>query len=385
MVCLTCLLFSQNSKKKFEGYVYDFETKQAIPNVNVFVENSSFGVITDDKGYFKFEELPFSTYNVIFQHIGYDFKSLRINNKTKNNMIINLNPRVIDMESVVVSSNKSWIKRNLIKLDRKNRLKMFTQKLLGTTENASYCEILNPDVLNFFYDDKSDIYYAKADSMVRVKNNRLGYEIHVGINDFRWRLEATNWDLKYEYYLMFKELEPKDENENMQWQLNRRNTFIGSSKHFFSLLYKDYNMGYKLFLNQGKANYSFRYANIRKNLYFSVFRGKKELIFPEFNEYQKRGKTVEKVVPIDKEDIYKDLNLFKHTDDLISIKFSTQAEYIIFVDKFKITSCLDIKSGSETGELFFDKFGNIQNGQQFIKGGVWANYGVADELPIEYK
>ena len=70
-----CSLISISSlaqnKGKIYGWVYDYGTREPIPNVNVTIIGTNIGTTTDSSGYFKFELNSGKTYSINFSYIGY--------------------------------------------------------------------------------------------------------------------------------------------------------------------------------------------------------------------------------------------------------------------------------------------------------------------------
>ncbi len=54
-----------------EGVVYDIETKEPLPLVNILVKGTGIGTVADENGYFKLENLCEKEYDIVFSYIGY--------------------------------------------------------------------------------------------------------------------------------------------------------------------------------------------------------------------------------------------------------------------------------------------------------------------------
>jgi len=63
-------LFSQIIGK-IEGKVTDIQTGFPIENVNVFLENTNYGTVTDANGNFEINNIRSGEYKMIFSHISY--------------------------------------------------------------------------------------------------------------------------------------------------------------------------------------------------------------------------------------------------------------------------------------------------------------------------
>ncbi len=59
ITAIFCFLsLAEATQFTLKGYVYDAETGYGIPNVQIFLSDSSKGIITDNSGFFIFKNLP---------------------------------------------------------------------------------------------------------------------------------------------------------------------------------------------------------------------------------------------------------------------------------------------------------------------------------------
>src|SRR2546430_14608580 len=72
----TSSLAAQESQGKVEGTVTD-QANAPIANAQVFVVGTSFGAVTNDKGYYFINNVPVGTYTIRAQFIGYAPAELR--------------------------------------------------------------------------------------------------------------------------------------------------------------------------------------------------------------------------------------------------------------------------------------------------------------------
>jgi outer membrane receptor for ferrienterochelin and colicins len=70
---LTCspLLATDATDAHIAGHVLDAHTKEHLPFVNVQIQGTSMGCLTDESGHFYLKNLPVGTHTVIFSMIGY--------------------------------------------------------------------------------------------------------------------------------------------------------------------------------------------------------------------------------------------------------------------------------------------------------------------------
>ena len=61
---------------QFSGRVLDQQTQLPIPGVTVLLEGTLIGVVTNDEGYFSFEDIQPRTYNLVVRHLGYQSQTV---------------------------------------------------------------------------------------------------------------------------------------------------------------------------------------------------------------------------------------------------------------------------------------------------------------------
>ncbi|MBN2030614.1 carboxypeptidase-like regulatory domain-containing protein [bacterium] len=214
------------------GTIRDADTGAPIYFVNAFLANTTLGAASDQNGLFKIENIPPGSYEIVFSHIGYEAQIIPIH-ITFNEIIITgldvrLKSKVLEGENVIVETEKprEWLRN----------LERFTRIFIGLTENASQCIILNPEVLEFQVDPKTDVITASTESMIKLQNEALGYDIEILLVEFEWETDDNGY---YTIYPYFKEMEPENDKEEQQWIDNRYEVYRGSLRHFLTSLASD--------------------------------------------------------------------------------------------------------------------------------------------------
>jgi len=354
----------ENEILKIKGYVYNSITLEPLIAVNVFIANSYYGATTDKNGFFILENIPYSTFTLVFQHVGYSVKNELVNCNREKYIKISLQPKSIQMEGIAVYPDRNLLQRVIDKYKRQIILTVFLEKFLGKTENAKLCEVINPETLHFNYDKNCEKYSVSADTLLIVKNYSLGYTVSVAIKNFKWvnSLYFNNCYLEYYYFLKYQEMFSSDSVQLEKWRNDRRKTYLGSCKHLFYTLSNDS-------LN---------------NKYFKVYKAKMETkeIIMNMDRYD-RGQSVKRVQSLKKVDncnIYDILSVTNYVGDCNSLKVPYNIDYVFIECENLKESFLELKNK----EIFFDGYGNFLDGNQVIAGGEWAKCGVADFLPKEY-
>jgi hypothetical protein len=218
----------QERKAVISGVVSDNATGTPLENVNVFLSFTTIGASTGLEGNFSLTNVPPGAYDLVVSRIGYEREvvNIRIVASETLHCDIRLKPHILQEEVVnIIAENPEEWKKNL---------KRFVKAFVGTTENAHQCQILNPEVLDFRFDDNTDTLLAATDSVLRIENRALGYRLFIMLRSFVWNLRLDCGH--YLIYPRFVELEPHDVKELTGWQENRSKSFKGSLKHFLRAL-----------------------------------------------------------------------------------------------------------------------------------------------------
>lgn len=333
IVFFSCAIIraGENKEVKIKGQVLDDETGAPIENVDVFLDNTTIGTVTGRDGKYVISKIPFGSYKIIFSYIGYeteerDFFSYKNGTFEFN---VSLRKKIINLNQVNVTG--------AIPEDWKDNLKTFTKVFLGKTENSEKTKIINPEVLNFVMDKNTDVLKAYSDSTVIVENKALGYVLYIVLDSLVYNPNKT---IKYMLYPKFKELTPASEEEKLEWNENRRKTFLNSRKHFFYALV--HNQLYKYYsILQGPINF--------------LLMGYGTSFYPS------------------------DLNLACNEDSTIFV--------------FNFSGGLEINDHSNPPSFlnFFypsvsiDKYGNLMTSLYVVEtSGYWATKRIADLLPKNY-
>jgi hypothetical protein len=215
---------------KITGKIVDANTDGPVNLVNVYLSGTTFGASTSQAGIYLMENIQPGSYQLIFQHIGYEIKvkNIQLEANQMHEIHAQLLPKIYAGEEIQVSTTepKEWRKQ----------LKVFLKEFIGESQNASDCEILNPEVLNFQFNPDSKEFIANTDSIIRIKNRSLGYQINLVLTDFKCRNDILS---RYLIHPKFEVLEARNEKEQKKWVRNRRSTYLGSFKHFLHVLVDD--------------------------------------------------------------------------------------------------------------------------------------------------
>lgn len=97
------------------GHITDAETKSDLPYVNVVIKGTTLGTTSDGSGHFYLKNVPEGNWNVEFSSIGYrtQTQNKTVSNKSRVEMDVALQPDLIQLDEIVVSSNREETNKRL--------------------------------------------------------------------------------------------------------------------------------------------------------------------------------------------------------------------------------------------------------------------------------
>lgn len=216
-ISILCIFsFELSAQINLKGQV--LFNKKPKSNATVYVNNTTVGTTTNSNGEFSLS-LKNGVYQLIISHVGFKTINYDFDSSTyANPLIFTLIEDKSVLNEVVVS-----VKR--YDAEWEYNLSVFSQEFIGTSEFSKSCTILNPDVLFFDYDVKSNTLTAEALEPLHIRNKALGYDIFYDLEHFSRESKTTRY-LGYSY---FKELK---RNKN-RWRKNRLKAYNGSPIHFY--------------------------------------------------------------------------------------------------------------------------------------------------------
>ena len=114
---LTLVILNQNAISQtngnISGKVVDKSTQKPLSNVNVALDGTNMGAVTDTNGVFRITGISLKTYNIIFTSVGYKPETLyniTINSGNENYLTIELEATTGVLTEIVVKANKRTVK-----------------------------------------------------------------------------------------------------------------------------------------------------------------------------------------------------------------------------------------------------------------------------------
>ncbi|GAB4034070.1 carboxypeptidase-like regulatory domain-containing protein [Spirosoma gilvum] len=205
------------------GYVTDATTEKPMPFANVYVNGSTRGAITDEKGYYTLAGVPLGTVEIAASFVGYQpaTQTIRFDNTAPQKANFRLKPSEQLLDAVTVRGNpKSW----------ERHLRQFKKQLFGEPFGGQ-CQLINSEVLNF--KEEKDHLYATANEPLIIDNQALGYRLIYALQHFD---ATTSGEVYSAGAARFEELKPENERQASRFQRNRLIAYKGSIRHLMTSL-----------------------------------------------------------------------------------------------------------------------------------------------------
>lgn len=194
-----------------------------MPFAHVYVNGSTRGAITDEKGYYNLTGVPLGTVEIAASFVGYQPATQKIRFESISPQKADFRLRVSEqmLDAVTVRGNpKSW----------ERHLRQFTKQLFGEPFGRQ-CLLVNSEVLHF--KEEKDHLYATASEPLIIENQALGYRLIYALQHF----DATTSGKVYSAgTARFEELKPENERQASRFQRNRLMAYQGSIRHLMASL-----------------------------------------------------------------------------------------------------------------------------------------------------
>lgn len=226
---MACLLIglapfglAQTVTTTVSGYVTDATTGKPMPFASVYLNGSTRGTLTDEKGAFSLTGIPLGTAELVASFVGYqpDKHLFRFDNANAKRANFRLKPNDQTLLTVTVRGNLKKFQQHL---------RQFKRQLLGEPFGGQ-CQILNEDVLHFKEADGH--LTATATEAIVIENQALGYKIWYDLLHF----DGTSQKVYYAGTARFEEMKAENERQANRFQRNRMTAYKGSTRHLMASL-----------------------------------------------------------------------------------------------------------------------------------------------------
>ncbi|WP_439487388.1 carboxypeptidase-like regulatory domain-containing protein [Algoriphagus sp.] len=219
------LVFSANSQT-ISGTVKNAKTGEPMAFANVFINNTTQGSTTDDKGNFIISGSLPRNVELVASFVGFETatKTLSITGSGATKVDFKLKPLESVLTEVQLKSrrDKKW----------ERDLRRFKEVFLALPSDpfASQLDIKNPWVLDFETVKANGPNYVRATAQepLHIVNHALGYEVTYYLKDYRYYHNRSS----YVGSVFFDAQELTDSVELANVETNKLNSYMGSIRHF---------------------------------------------------------------------------------------------------------------------------------------------------------
>lgn len=207
-----------------KGVVTDDETGIPLANASIFINSSTTGTITNSTGEFQLGPFAPGTYEVVASFVGYE-RLLYVADIRTTSMRISfrMNKRNEEMRELLILPEETRVRY----------LEIFRKTLLGETNAARRAKVKNLRDVQFEATANRNELVAYCDTTLVVDNPELGYVVYFDLVDFYYN-RATG-ESRFFGYTRFVD-KNKEGEDKRRWAKRRRETYDGSSMHFFRSL-----------------------------------------------------------------------------------------------------------------------------------------------------
>ncbi len=389
LVIICFLNLTIKAQLTITGKVINATTRFPVNGASVFLNNATKGTATGEEGQFKITNVKDGQYNLVVSFIGYETYTKPINVSAK------LSPLLIPLIAKTVSLKEVIIYPASV---RNRYLELFKRNFIGTSKNAMFCKIINPEILNFHYNKSNDLLEASTDEFLLIENKALGYRLKFLVDKFSLnQISSFSASVYFEGPVLFEMLDGSHARRKI-WIKNRLNGYKGSNMHFFrsassGVINAEGFIMHKL-IRMPNVNRPPDDLIQSKILHYSTIKPS-EPVRDSLQTWQRKSEMPKEIQYL-LTDTLKGSDVIKQTDEqgIHALKFEDLL-YIVYAGKKNehlsafynhSVNALPYSIMSLQEEYaFFDDNGILANPQSITFEGYWSVVGkVADMLPSDY-
>jgi hypothetical protein len=301
-----------------------------------------------------------------------------------------ISPRAIALNEVKITSKEDPA--------REKNLDLFKSRFLGNSQFAKVCKIINPEILDLIYNNKTQTLTAKSGDFLVIENRALGYRVKYLLTDFIFsNSDDGSGYFFYSGSVLFEQLQGSPA-EQEQWSKRRNEIYNNSLAHFLRSAMRNHLDAdgfkvYRFLVDHTRPSDSLVNAKLK---YFNLIKGqgsyRDSLAF--WKKVQKSPKLLanQTAVALTGEDVVAKTK----SPGVYRFGCEKDALYVLRGRRPEKTSVLlnhlqDPNNSSETlitfdqPEAYFDRNGAILNPGCMTFMGAWAKNGIADLLPVNFE
>lgn len=221
--------YGQSSQNYISGAIIDGKTHKPIPYVTIYVNGTTIGCQSDEKGVFILKGLTFPC-QVVCSHISYITKVIYVDGQTSQYKI-SLYIKDVILSGVTVAGKGT--------ISKKQNISIFKSAFLGSDIWGRNAKLLNEDVLVFNRNQYG--FFVEASTPLEVDLPLLGYRLKVDLISFQINHNKlyNSEQCLYTAYYYFIPLATETIKQADNILRNRLMAYYCSDLHFFRSLYDD--------------------------------------------------------------------------------------------------------------------------------------------------
>jgi len=376
------------------GRIFNHADHKPVPNTSVFISNATIGDKTSADGTFVLKNVKPGKYELVVSIVGFETYSQSVTVIDKDIKLpdISIFAKIIELNEIRIKPISDAF--------RDKYLLMFKESFLGGSDHAKDCKILNPEVLDFDYNDTNKTLKASSVDFLKIESSALGYNIKYLLADFAVTNESIiEKKITYKGFVLFEEMDGSTA-QKKHWQKVRQEVYENSSMHFLRATLTNHpeDEGFKVqqiavYPNPERPSDSLINAKIKfyhgsksdnqkdsLTLWVKKSKLEKKLLklykFPLNNTeiVQRTEQQGVYVLGCDNDALYISYNKHKNFDrqgrlQNVNDPYNTENTIINFNSRY----------------AFFDNNGWINNPESVTFSGAWGNNRVAELLPQNYE
>jgi len=393
---LSSILFSICCFAQFSisGRVISQADTKPVANASVFLSNATIGGLTEANGTFKLTNVKPGKYDLVVSIVGFDpySQTITINGSNINLQTITIYPKTIGIREVKIKAGAGKDP------DRARYYESFKSEFLGTSDLAKECKILNPELLDFSYDEANSLLNASSVDFLVIENSALGYKIKYLLKNFALTFaEDGTHTFSYSGSVLFEAMKGSP-GQQKEWQRRRQEVYEGSQMHFLRSAIEG-NMeldGFRILRLPANPQRPADSLIMEKLRVYQVLKNDKS--FRDSLDYWTKKAKLPKILdktdpaPLKKEDIIKGPD----KQGVYSLTFNGAAFFITYnqyhhFNRSARSKLSDPENKDNTlvtfdhAKLLFDKNGSVINPDGLTYDGVWMRGRVSALLPLDYE
>ena len=378
IVIIIALSHCRIDAQTLTGTVYDKATKQPIRDVHVYLDGTMINDVTGASGEFKLKTEKTLNTKLVLQHLSYQTMIIE-------NPFGNL-PDKFYMEERLNTLSDVTIQAD--RFSREQKLKAFRDQFLGVTRAGKSCKIINENDIRIWFNMQTKTLLASSDQPIVVMNEYLGYQILFTLVDFWVNYSLVPLDNEYvrqSYFAVttsYTDLNPN----NTRIKRRRDEVYEESSTFFFRNLTNKTlkEAGFSFYKNGFPADYNLCFStkdtlSLKKLQLINTLPTGLNII-----NIVDKGEQIT-INYIDNNFIFQNGNIVTDPILLDGCKHwlgnRIQANMRFSVVYHRRQS--DIQFNTDT--LFVDQYGNIDQIDKVIFGGLMGKNLAGNMLPMEYE